>query len=539
MTELLGQPPSGRVDGRVELLPAKATFAPGEPIEVDVRGSDEPLEVSLWHLDRRLAVSTVAAGEPARFPPQAEGGYGVVAGDATSALDILADPLSRPRYGFVSHYEAGRDVSGVANHVRRLHLNAIQFYDWMYRHARLLPPQDDFADALGRQVSLATVRELAAAVRGAGSLPLGYAAVYAVGAAEREHWSDIALSRQDGTPWTLGEDFLWIVDPTDERWLRFFADELREAVERVDFAGFHLDQYGAPKQASRPDGAVVDLTAGFPLLIDRIAAEVPEARLIFNNVNDFPTETTAASDQAATYIEVWPPHDDLSHIAGLVSKARLLAPERPVIIAAYLSQFSHDAETAAAAERLLLATVFSHGGTVLLHGEERAVLTDPYYVDHAEVDDATLELTRLYYDFAVRYGDLLFDPAATDVTRTHIAPETQEVKIAAPVAVTTDCAPGTVWARVIRCSRGLLVSLIDLSGQTDTLWKTAKQPLQPLACVRVAVEHAAPAQFLFAAPESSPSLAELVPKRDGAHDVVTLPAFTGWGMLWVRDSERR
>jgi dextranase len=536
VTEVLRPPAAASVGASVELLPAKATFAPGEPLEIEIRGSDGPLEVGLWHLDRLLATCTAAPGDPARFPPQAEGGYGIVAGVATGALDVLADPLSRPRYGFVSHYEAGRDVRGVADQVRRLHLNAIQFYDWMYRHARLLPPQDEFADALGRQVSFATVRELAAAVRGAGSLPLGYAAVYAVGADEQAQWSDIALLRPDGSPWTLGENFLWIVDPTDERWLRFFAAELREAAAQVGFAGFHLDQYGAPKQARRLDGGIVDLADGFPRLIDRVAAELPAARLIFNNVNDFPTETTAKANQAATYIEVWPPHDDLSHLAGLIAKARLLAPEKPVILAAYLSLFGDDPQAAAAAERLLLATVFSHGGTLLLHGEERAVLTDPYYVDHSEVDDATLSTTRRYYDFAVRYGDLLFDRAATDVTRTHIAPETQEVQVEGPARISTDCLPGTVWARVIRCKRGLLVSLLDLSRQSDSLWRTPKRPGEPLEGVKVAVERTSTASFLFAAPESSPSLTELVPERGPRHDVVTLPPFTTWGLLWIRDA---
>ena len=58
-------------------------------------------------------------------------------------------------------YTAGRDVEGVVDNFHRLHLNAVQFYDWMYRHARLLPPTDDFVDPLGRELSLATVRRLA------------------------------------------------------------------------------------------------------------------------------------------------------------------------------------------------------------------------------------------------------------------------------------------------------------------------------------------------------------------------------------------
>jgi dextranase len=537
MTGILEPKPSPPLVRRVEVLPTKATFAPVDAIEVDVSGVEGPTDVMLWYLDRLVATVTVEPGETAIFPPQPEGGYGVEAGGETSALDVLADPLSRPRYGFVSHYEPGRDTAGVAEQVRRLHLNAVQFYDWMYRHAQLLPPQDEFEDALGQPISLATVRQLAEAVQRAGSLPFAYAAVYAVGKHERGRWSDIALTRSDGTPWTLGDDFLWIVDPTDEGWLRFFADELRAAVDDIGFAGFHLDQYGAPKRALRPDGTVADLARGFPLLIDRVAAELPAARLIFNNVNDFPTESTARADQDAIYIEVWPPHDELGHLAGLVSKARLLAPEKPVILAAYLSQFAHDEAAASAAEQLLLATVFSHGATVLLHGEERAVLTDPYYVRHAEVGDATLESSRRYYDFAVRYGDLLFDPAAVDVTRTHIAPETQEVTVDAPVPVATDCVAGALWARVIRGAHGLLVSLVDLSNQSDVLWTTPKSPPRPLADVRLRIERTVPTSIRFASPESSPSLQALDPERNGCYDVVTLPPFSTWGLVWIGEEE--
>lgn len=537
MTEILEPQRTPALVSRLQLLPTKATFAPGDPIEIDIGGAEEQTEVRLWQLDRLVATATVQPGEPARFPPQPEGGYGIEAGGETSALDVLADPLSRPRYGFVSHYEPGRDTAGVAEQVRRLHLNAVQFYDWMYRHAQLLPPEDEFDDALGRPISLTTVRALAEAVRRAGSLPLGYAAVYAVGKHERGRWADIELFHADGTPWTLGDDFLWIVDPTDAEWLRFFIGELRAAADTVGFAGFHLDQYGAPKRAIRQDGTVVDLARGFPFLIDQVAEELPGARLIFNNVNDFPTETTARADQDAIYIEIWPPHDELGHLAALVSKARLLAPDKPVILAAYLSQFADDEATASAAEALLLATAFSHGATVLLHGEERAVLTDPYYVRHAEVRDTTRELTRRYYDFAVRYGDLLFGPTAVDVTRTHIAPETQEVTVTAPVRVATDCVAGALWTRVIRGAHGLLVSLVDLSGQTDVLWKEPKRPSRPLTGVRVQVERVAPSTIHFASPESCPSLQLLEPERAGRHDIVTLPPFSTWALVWIREEE--
>lgn len=523
----------------MELLPSRATFAPGDPIDIEVRGSEGPVELSLWHLDRKVAATTLPAGETvARFAPRPEGGYGVEAAGARTAVDVLADPLQRPRYGFVSNYAEGRTTVGAVDQVRRLHLNAVQFYDWMYRHATLLPPQDTFEDALGRRLSLDTVRRLASDMRAAGALPMGYAAVYAVGREAWPTWRHAGLFRADGTPWTLGEDFLWNVDPTHEGWIAHLADQLRLARDEVGFAGFHLDQYGAPKRALRADDTEVDLAAAFPALVDRLAVELPDSRMIFNNVNDFPTWATAHARQAAIYIEVWPPHERWTHLAGLVEKARALAPDKAPILAAYLSSYTDDEAAANAAERLLLATAWSHGGGVLLHGEEGAALTEAYYVNHHPLGPSSLAATRRSYDFAVRYGDLLFDPSSVDVTRTVLGGVNQEIRITAPVPVATDPRPGTLWTRAMRTEYGLLLSLIDLSAQTDDRWDAGKRIPQPLGGVRVAIERVrrAPDEVLCADPDGHPGLAQLPTALEGLHDVAALPEFRAWTLVLVRES---
>jgi dextranase len=426
-------------------------------------------------------------------------------------------------------------VEGVADNVRRLHLNAVQFYDWMYRHADLLPPHDDFSDTLGRQVSLESVRSLVAAITAAGSLPLGYAAVYAAGKDEWPQWQDEGLYRANGEPWMLG-DFLWNVDPDGERWREHFAADLKAAVADVGFAGFHLDQYGAPKTARRADGTPVDLSVAFPALIGRLARELPDSRLIFNNVNDFPTWTTAATDQDAVYIEVWSPHDTLRDVAWLADKAHTYAPEKSVILAAYLSVFAKDDEASALnAQRLLLATAFTHGATVLLHGEDRDVLTEAYYVTHGKLSPAAQDVTRRYYDFAVRYGDLLFDRGAIDLTTTHIGGVNEEAKLEVDVPVSHDGRAGTLWARLLRVEQGRLLSLISLADQDDELWDSGKKPIATLEGVRLSVERtgATPPRFLAASPEDDPALRELEPSFDGRYDSVTLPPFTGWSIVWM------
>jgi dextranase len=518
-----------------ELLPTKATYAPGELIEIEVRGADGPVELTLRHFDKVVAV---AKGEGiVVFPPQKDGGYGVDGNDASTAVEVLANPLERVRYGFVSHYAPGRDVERVVQNVRRLHLSAVQFYDWMYRHAKLVPPTDVFEDALGQTVSLDSARRLAAALREAGSLPIAYAAVYAVGRDEWPEWEADGLFHSDGKPWTLGEDFLWNVDPTSERWLAHFVDDLRESVEAGGFAGFHLDQYGQPKRALRKDGTVVDLSDAFPALLERLSLELPGTELIFNNVNDFPTWATAPATQSAIYIEVWAPHVRLAHLAELVTKSRGFDRDKPIILAAYLNTYDGGEENeAAAAERLQHAVVFSHGATALLHGEDRNVLTEAYYVKNHTLSDETREASRRCYDFAVRYGDLLFDRSAADLTRMMAGGLNQEIKVEAEVSVATDCEPGSLWVRVVGTSQGIVVHLIDLSQQDNDLWDAPKRPARSLAGVKLAVERdgAEAPRIGFAHPER-PALVELESTFDGRHDVVELPEFGPWSMVLLRD----
>jgi dextranase len=514
----------------IELLPTKATFGESEPVEIEARGLTAPAALSLWHLERKLDEVVVDPGTPvASFGALPPAGYGVEAGDgARTALDVQSSRLERLRYGFVSDFAPGRDVGGVADNLRRLHLNAVQFYDWMYRHAQLVPPADEFEDALGRRVSLDTVRRLVAAAQGVGAAALGYAAVYAVGREQRDAWAGEALYHGDGSPWMLG-DFLWIVDPSNERWLRHFAAELVTASAAVGFDGFHLDQYGAPKRAVTGTGTMIDLAEAFPALIERVRAKLPDATLVFNNVNDFPTWSTAGTSQNAVYVEVWPPHDRLDHLGSLAAKARLLAPEKPVSLAAYLSAYAEDDLSALEAMRLELATVFSHGATCLLHGEEDAILVDPYYVHHARLDDAGVRAAKALYDFAVRYGDLLF--AALDVTRTHLGGVNTEIRVDG----LPDCTAGTVWARALEAASARIVSLIDLTGQRDLRWDAPKTPARGVDGVTVSFERVGSRRpRIFTASPDDPSPRELESTLVDGHDVVEVPPWLTWSLVWAR-----
>ncbi|MDN4597190.1 glycoside hydrolase family 66 protein [Leifsonia virtsii] len=525
-----------------ELLPERAWFGPGQEVRVELRGVSEPGELTLWHLGERLT-SLPTPGDGfvtlGSLPP---GGYGLEWTDGTgaaplrSALHIAGADALRLRYGFTVDYSPGRDPGGLVDTVRRLHLTDVQFYDWAYRHADLLGGGEDYEDALGQPVSLATVRRLIEAVRGAGARALGYAAVYAVGPAEWQDWRQWALLDAASAPFALG-DFLFIVDPAAVPWLSHLRTELAAAVDRVGFDGFHLDQYGYPKHARRADGHAVDVAQSFAALIEGVRDRLPGSHLVFNNVNDFPTWTTAASPQDAVYIEVWDPHVTLGSLAAVVTRARAAGGDKPIAIAAY--QHVYDSAPADAADRataFTMATLFSHGATQLLAGEADRILVDPYYVRNHVVEPSTADLLRRWYDFMVEHDELLFDPGNTDVTGSYAGPYNDDLDVAyEKTPVGGEAASGTVWRRVVQTPRGLLVHLINLAGQPDDLWDAPKEPVADIGngSLRIRATAGSTPRVRVAGPDALPRLVDVEVTVDGTHATALLPAPGTWQLVLI------
>ena len=524
------------------LLPTRASYAAGEPVAVEVRAADGVTgALSIWRLGELvLRQEGVGSGIRSLGALGAET-YGVEfevdgAVVARTALEVTSDDRARLRYGFVASYLPGKDVTAVAEFARRLHLNGIQFYDWAYRHAELLGGGEQYDDALGQPISLATVRGLVRAVQEAGSYAFGYAAVYAVGPNEWESWQEHALLTPSGEAYALG-NFLFLVDPAAEPWLEHFRAELAHAVDEIGFDGFHLDQYGYPKFAASPNGLTIDVGDSFVRGIEGVREVLPGARLVFNNVNDFPTWRTAHAPQDAIYIEVWEPQTTLGSLAGVVTRARAVGADKPVVIAAY--QHVYDRADAAPSDRataLTMATLYSHGATQLLAGEAGRLLVDPYYVRNHGAEPQTLALLTRWYDFLVEHDALLQDPAIVDVTGSYVGPYNGDLDVAyADTPVVGEATAGAVWRRVTSTAHGLVVHLINLRGQRDTLWDAPRaEPESPgEGTLRFRFVRGRTPRVRFADPDAQARLVELPVHLDGDFAVVTLPAPNTWQVVHV------
>jgi len=531
----------------IDLLPTKTLYLPDQPVLIEVRGDCPPGAVlTARHLGQTQAECKIGRGlaDLGRLPA---GGYGVELCDpdaavlARTAVQVAADPRTVLRYGFVVDYRPGRDLTAVADNLRRLHLTGVQFYDWAYRHADLLGGGEVYDDALGQPVSLDTVRSLVELCHEVGSSALGYAAVYAVGRQEWAKWEHDALLTPSGEPYALG-DFLFIVDPAAEDWIAHFTADVCTAVAQVGFDGFHLDQYGYPKRARRADGTPVDVARSFVTTIEQVRAALPSSRLVFNNVNDFPTWASAGAPQDAVYIEVWPPHVGLEHLAQVVTRARAQAAGKPVVIAAY--QHVYDSAPAQSADRataLSMATLYSHGATQLLCGEGDRILVDPYYVRNHETEPSTAALLHRWYDFLVEHDELLTAPGITDVTGSFAGSYNDDIDVTYPdtdTPVGHSATPGAIWRRVTQAGDRYVMHLINLAGQDDTLWDAPRNAPAEVGAGTLKIRRSGsePPRVRVADPDRHPRLIDVEVTLDGDFAYAQLPAPHLWQLVLIDPS---
>ena len=143
--------------------------------------------------------------------------------------------------------------------------------------------------------------------------PFAYGAVYAATKETVSSQPDWAAYTMDGDPMVFADWLNYMNISPNNGWSQYIVNEFRSAVKSLGFSGIHLDTYGFPKRIYAYNGARVSFEDVFLPLInaaqDAVSSVDAENGVIFNAVNDWPTERIAQGKQDAQYIEVWPPHD--------------------------------------------------------------------------------------------------------------------------------------------------------------------------------------------------------------------------------------
>ncbi|GKU76488.1 glycoside hydrolase family 66 protein [Paenibacillus sp. L3-i20] len=579
-----------------DLYPAKAQFVRGEKVALTVELVNEGNEVRFVRVVctiRELADEVEKLEFEMSIPSNATAAYtievgpferdftgygadvdvvnrGIVVDTASTAFDVVSNWRKATRYGFLSDFgpqEIGDDED--VKWMAKLHLNLVQFYDWMYRHDDLVSDAETYTDLMGRVVSRDVVEEKIRLCHRYGMKAVAYGAVYAASKAFADNNPAWRLYTSSGEPYDFIGIFSIMNISSDSPWHRHIVDEYQKAVTLLDFDGIHMDTYGFPKTGwSRLNGKsrLERLGEQFPELIestrDALSIAKDDICLIFNNVGNWPVHTVARASQDAIYVEVWKPYERYHHLREIIAWSRHLSDNKPIILAAYLKPFREagsmggtgkvlsDAEGGirkVGAEhgfRLLNAVVTAHGAYHLLHGEQGGVLTQGYYVDHSKLRPSFMRIVRDYCDFGVRYGHITHDNELRDVAMTHADGDNLEYAFEG-FPYSTYGEAGKVWTVIRENDRVKLIHSINLSAASDDYWNEPKE--QPEIVVgrtfRIALDDELDS-VLLASPDTNFGRALELDYRievtaRGNVAIVELPPLLFWDLLIVklRDGE--
>lgn len=393
---------------------------------------------------------------------------------AYTALLVASHWRFAPRYGFLSEFAPDDLDNGRVKELAKFHITCVQFYDWMYRHYQLLPPSDTFKDALGRELSLQTVRSRIGACHRHGMAALAYGAVYGPEPEFILEHPDWLLYDTKGDPIELTALF-YITDlRAGSAWREHILREYEACVSELGFDGIHMDQYGFPKLAYDHEGTLVDLSRDFPGMINeaaaRLAAKRKNAGVLFNAVNNWPIDAVAQSNQEAVYIEVWSPHDHYRDLVHLIQRARDLSGKQ-VILSAYLKPFVEGGDGAEWAARYITAVIASAGGHHLILGEGHAVLRDAYYPNHGWLSAEGVATLRRYYDHTAAYTHYLH-PHHLRVVESSFATGVNTTFSLEGAPVSTVPKAGKVWLSIKQREGQFVINLVNLCSLQDSLWDT-------------------------------------------------------------------
>ena len=471
---------------------------------------------------------------------------------ATTAFDVAAHWSRVPRYGFLSDFseeESEEESVRRLDDMLRLHLNAVQFYDWMPNHYELVAPTAEYVDTLGRRLSAAVVRRKIELCRERGMAALAYGALYGAEKPFADAHREWLLYDEEHRPLNLAGLYFLQDFSTSSGWRQWILQQYDAAIAAFSFDGIHIDQYGFPKHAlSRATGTwrSFETEREFPGFVEeasaRVLAQRPDGGCVFNCVNAWPLERMAEVNRdAATYIEVWEPHTGYRDLYELVRRSRALRPDKATILAAYLRPFHPEtARTpeALSAFRLTFAAIVASGGSQLVAGEGRRLLTEAYYPRYGALSDNEFAVVRRYFDFAVRNAGLL-GGEGPDLAWTHIGPTNDVITLRhrAPCVYGAGAQRDSIWTTLRRIGDRWVLQLVNLRGLQDDRWNAARSAPEPVEDVEITVRGLAPIEdAVWDTPDDETGTwREARGKNARGESHLCLPRLDTWALLsWRR-----
>ena len=474
-------------------------------------------------------------------------GGSVVVDKGSSAVDVSSDWSKFPRYGYVSQFGAALDAYNTVWQLKNYHLNALQFYDWQWKHHVPYNPSNTWPDIANRTISRATVTNFIAAAHNYGLLAMNY---NSYGMAYSNYLSDgsgvtLAMGIYSTATASLANQYnyllpgswatprLYQMNNRDTNWQNFIYSQEQTVFTNFAFDGWHIDTVGQ-HTAYDAAGNLFTLDDYNPDFINKAKAALGK-RMTFNTVDAVGENQVAQSANVdVLYSELWAGNGNYVDFKTRVDNARSYGSKAPVF-PAYMNYNKTSGNFNDAGIRLADAAIFACGASHLEIGDDTQMLRTEYFPENTVKMSAALKSTlRVYYDFLVGYQNLLREGTVSANYGASIT----------GVTTSTNGSAGSVWLISRKNLGNNLLQLINLLNNTSASWRdTNGTYAAPSTQTNLAVKMyysgtIGAGKLWWASPDTNSGAATQLTftnSSDGGGSFVTftVPSLQYWDMVWL------
>lgn len=491
----------------------------------------------------------------------ARDGGGNILDNYNTAVDVSSDWTKFPRYGYMSTWpnqssgESARQIWNLKNY----HINALQFYDWQFKHhiplaGTVANPAASWNDIANRPTYRQTVLDQLNTARGYNITNFAYNAANAAFAGYGEDGSGVSYqwglwnnaSCGDQESWTLPGNWatsaLYLFDPANTNWQNYIAGRMNDVFAAYPFDGWHVDQLVVRNPTYTCGGQSQDIFGKFPGFLNAMKAKTGK-RLIFNSSGD-----TALSGVSQTGVDVlyteWFSGKTYNDIKLDLDYARSLNAAKPLVFALYMDRGRVGQYFGAPGVLLTDAAIFANGGDHIELGDGFTSGTGVNMLDSEYYPNKDLSLTsdlqrrlRNYYDFRVAYQNLLRDGQTNTSNSVQIG----------GVATSTNATPNAVWT-ITKTGGGYdTINMVNLLGEStnDAFDYNSDRPA-PTAKTNLNVKYyygsGSVSEVNFASPDTDngkTTTLGFTTGADGGGNYVsfTLPSLQYWDLVYVKKTQ--
>jgi len=370
-----------------------------------------------------------------------EGGYfagvtlsrdGHVEGRGEAVLSVVRNVADDLRYGFYATYgETAENYEAKASMLARLHINAVEFYDYFPAHGQYAPREKQYRfEPFGIEINAVDIQRKIAAGHERNILSIAYIAAYAASESVYRQ-NPYPMTDEQGVPKIFNGEIMseeranregkpkwfWLMNVADDSpWHKKIMGELRSTLDDdssdlVSFDGFEIDTYGDSPDTkffapgSRRNGDLLrDVLRDYVGDVRSLTREVkPYGLVSFNSVNEFGVEQMYDVTDFL-FLEIWRFHtDQLGALVDICVQNRAARNQR-VILKLYPADMEPK-QTAwpATALRRVLGAAMTGGGSLMVVGEPDETkermhgLNTLFYPDHQPLLEGNDALLRAYY----------------------------------------------------------------------------------------------------------------------------------------------